>query len=213
VTADIRSLDNNGSQRSKRKLAWAPKVMVHPIVPVTTFPSSVIDSIWYTSKEYATMKQEYMVTLQLATIGYFFTRSELDHEHCLRGLEHKTREGSQLRQEMKFTALISVLDEQERQLSCQYYNHEPTNTTTVNAEVLAHVYSQAVATKSRNMALIQGLKDEQEIHDYFHQVEKEKNYTATAKENFFGEKCGPQQGIVGDGRHCQLSSRICGAAA
>jgi len=214
----VSSGDSNSSLRSKRKLTWAPKVTVLPILPVTTFPSSVIDSIWYTPKEYAEIKQENMDTLQLVTMGHSFTRSELEHDHCLRGLELKTREESQVRRELKFSALISVLEEQERQMC--HSNFQPIHTTsTVNAEGLAHVYSLAAAAKSRNIALVQGLKDEQEVHDYLYQEEDEhenkENNNYAFQNNFFGTRHGPQQPqeTVGVGLHCRLPSRICGAAA
>lgn len=72
-------------------------------------------------------------------------------EHCTRGLEYRTPEGSQKRQNNKWNAVEAVLDEQNRQ------REESIN----DDETLSSVY-RSVAFQCQKEALERGLADAEE---------------------------------------------------
>mmetsp|Transcript_6384 Transcript_6384/g.18794 ORF Transcript_6384/g.18794 Transcript_6384/m.18794 type:complete len:712 (-) Transcript_6384:52-2187(-) len=75
---------------------------------------------------------------------------------CPRGCESKTKEGSRWRSQHKLAAWIAVLDEQDRQYDLGVY---------CDWHQLSYEY-QMVTRPCTNRALIQGMKDQQEISDY-----------------------------------------------
>lgn len=92
------------------------------------------------------IRSAYSVTVRIMTTT---TRCLNDSmEHCTRGLEYRTPEGSQKRQTNKWNAVEAVLDEQHRQRE-EHVNDD---------EAISSVY-KAVAFHCQQEALERGLAD------------------------------------------------------
>lgn len=95
------------------------------------------------------IRASYSVTVRFMTAGRCLEESD---EHCTRGLEYRTPQGSQKRQANKWNAVEAVLDEQHRQ--CE----EGVN----DDESLSRVY-KTVGDRCQMEALERGLADAEAV--------------------------------------------------
>lgn len=96
-------------------------------------------------RDFSMIRAAYSVTVRIMATGRCLEDSE---EHCTRGLEYRTPEGSQKRQANKWNAIEAVLDEQHRQ------REECVN----DDENLSRVY-KSVGDRCQIEALERGLAD------------------------------------------------------
>ena len=111
----------------KRRLVFNENVVVRTIEHINDKTDEEILATWYKKSDYRAMKKEFAMTLRAIADGSYKGDCE---NHCARGIEFRSKEGSQRRKMNKFYSLVSVLDEQERQreendespeaLSCVY---------------------------------------------------------------------------------------------
>jgi hypothetical protein len=168
----------------RRKVHFGSRIKVQQIPHITNIPLDIRKAVWYTQLDFVSIKRSYTQTVKLMMKGLADVTSDL--YHCTRGLEARTREGARLKHEVKLTTLIAVLKEQE-----QLAKHNITGTEA--REALAEVYQQAGSTKCQNLALVQGLKDEQDIQHYIFPQGNELEYSSE-----FSVNGSPMENIMED---------------
>jgi len=97
-------------------------------------------------REYGLIRAAYSVTVRIMSTSNRCLHDSV--EHCTRGLEYRTAEGSQKRQANKWNAIEAVLDEQHRQRE----------DGVVDDETISSVYKN-VAFHCQKEALERGLAD------------------------------------------------------
>lgn len=136
----------------RRTVTFNQEVYVREIEHINDMDDDEVDDIWYSRGDYKDMKAKYSITARMMARGWNIP--EDDPEHCTRGLEYRTPEGSRARQLNKITSLTRVLDEQERQ-----------RITGIESDgALAEVYIRS-SSHCREASLKLGLKDEKDV-DY-----------------------------------------------
>ena len=164
---EIRQLTNNvtskkskyddmkafSEKRKGRCVTFGPLVRLKEIQHVNDLPDEEIRNTWYTPEEYAAMKTEIKVTLVLAEMGELF--GEESAQYCMRGLECRTKRGSQLRKTNRLNSIEAVLYEQSR----QFYQG-----SLASPEELARVYMD-ITYRCGKAALRAGLKDAARVLD------------------------------------------------
>ena len=96
----------------RRGISFNEDVYVQETHHINDFTDEEILRYWFAKRDYQKMKMDFTQTVKLISLGRFSGDTE---EHCARGLEYRTREGSHKRKLNKLTALCAVLDEQEWQ--------------------------------------------------------------------------------------------------
>ena len=96
----------------RRGISFNEDVYVQETHHINDFTDEEILRYWFAKRDYQKMKIDFTTTVKLISLGRFSGDTE---EHCARGLEYRTREGSHKRKLNKLTALCAVLDEQEWQ--------------------------------------------------------------------------------------------------
>jgi hypothetical protein len=94
-------------------VTFHPGVFVRECLHITNYSFEERLLCWYTRREFQVMKMEYYPIVQKLSAGTW--NEEDETEESVRGLEWKTREAAMKRKMNKLNALMSVLDEQERQ--------------------------------------------------------------------------------------------------
>jgi hypothetical protein len=102
-------------------------------------------------RDFTMIRASYSVTVRFMTSGRCLEESD---EHCTRGLEYRTPQGSQKRQANKWNAVEAVLDEQHRQ------REECVN----DDESISRVY-KAVGDRCQMEALERGLADAEAVSE------------------------------------------------
>jgi hypothetical protein len=100
-------------------------------------------------RDYSIIRATYSATVRFMAAGRCLEDSE---EHCTRGLEYRTPQGSQKRQANKWNAVEAVLDEQHRQRE-ECLNED---------ESLSRVY-KTVADRCQMEAFERGLADAEAV--------------------------------------------------
>jgi hypothetical protein len=105
-------LDNNErhTRRKTKCVKYFRHVKVAQVRHLDEYSQEEVDAIWYDPDEYAKMKDECIVTVEIN-----MDNEPLGPDRCWRGLEYRTHEGQRQRQKNKFSALYAVLDEQQAQ--------------------------------------------------------------------------------------------------
>jgi hypothetical protein len=102
---------------------------------------------WYTAQDYKTFKKAAVVTLKLNRAGKL--NDSTAEQHCMRGLECRTREGMASKKAVKQESRTTVLQAQ------------------ANGENIAKAY-QAISVKEQYRATVQGMCDELEARGMSH---------------------------------------------
>lgn len=131
--------------RRTKSVTFFASVKVQLIENVDQYSAEERASSWFTRSEFDAMKRE-----RRATVKVMEQQAEIDDgQHYFRGLEFKTKKGSQLKQWNMMEATLAVLDEQ-----MQPHEHSAEAETAI-----AQVYSLVVAD-SREAAAERGQHDQ-----------------------------------------------------
>ena len=109
------------------------------------------EQIWYTRDEYEIIKARNSLIVKMMQKGSFVE----NEEHTFRGLEHKLKDGFKQRRENKFSALNSVLAEQDRQYAIGRRDYRN----------IAQKYEEAVLN-AKEFAFFLGIKDHEQSYAY-----------------------------------------------
>ena len=143
-------IDVEEKQKQKKTVRFSPTAKVRQVPKWSKVQSQ---NVWFNFEDFNEMKRSFAPTVQLMMQGV--APEEDTEDHCLRGLEYRTKDGAKKRMKNKFNGMAAVLHEQDRQ---SYENlHDP--------ELLAEVYRQATYHCFLE-ALALGRKDERDIQDY-----------------------------------------------
>lgn len=135
-------------RRRRRRITFNEEVAVREIEHVNSFTIEDTSNIWYKKAEYTMMRSEAIATIRKMVKGRYTS----DNEHqSSRGLENRSPKDSIARKLKKLNALVSVLDEQERQFFADC----------VDDEASADVYIKATSGCRRD-AIRRGEQDAQE---------------------------------------------------
>lgn len=107
-----RSISHRQTVHLQRSVSFLRTVEIQETLHVNDLTREEIASTWYTKDDYLQMRTSMNKTIQMISNGKYNGDT---NEHCDRGLECCTREGSDQRKKNKLTALVAVLEEQERQ--------------------------------------------------------------------------------------------------
>jgi hypothetical protein len=133
-------------QTERRRVQFKDTVSVRPIVHVDNMSDKDISGIWFCKRDFEKMKKSFGSTLRMIAFGEY--EGDCD-EHCVRGLEFRSRAGALRRRENKWNALNAVFDEQDRQREMDICNDE----------LLSEVYMEE-NYHCRQSALKLGARDE-----------------------------------------------------
>jgi hypothetical protein len=128
-------------------------VTVHEVLHCQDYSKAEVDACWYSERDYKSFKKGSIKTLQLWRTGGVPVGG--NSEHCLRGLECRTREGAQLRKEIKEATRSVLLAEIQRQ---RFEGLQ-------DAQALADV-CRLTSAPLQHQASIQGMCDEMEAREY-----------------------------------------------
>ena len=112
------------------------------------------ESLWYTGNEYKLIKSSFFFTVKMMESKHVLLD---DNEMCTRGLESRTRAGTQRKRQHVQTSVDVVLYEQERQWEKNCYS--PTR--------LAKVYRD-ISAQSSMSAFLAAQKDAKVVHGERH---------------------------------------------
>lgn len=129
-------------------------VTVHEVIHRQDYSKAEVDACWYSKRDYKSFKKASIKTLQLWRTGDLPAGG--NSEHCLRGLECRTREGAQQRKQVREATRSALLTEIQRQLF----------EGVQDAEALADVYRRTCAPL-QHQASIQGMCDEMEARENY----------------------------------------------
>lgn len=132
---------------AKRKSKTAVNLTIQPSIELT---EDDVASLWYTKDEYRLFKRSQFFIVKMMEQG--IASLEEDEELCPRGLEAKTKKGTQRRRQAIEEGWDVVLGEQER----QWREKNP------NAVKLSGLYHE-VAGESSMEAFIRAKRDEQYV--------------------------------------------------
>lgn len=135
--------------RRKRRLRFSKTLQVTPVLHINDMTEEERTSIWYSQLDYDAIKNKIHPLVRKMNTG---AQVEVSGKETSRGLEGRTREGSRRRKQNKYSSILSVIDEQERQLDAAENN----------PGLLAKVYKQATLS-FQDDAYATGLKDQAAI--------------------------------------------------
>jgi hypothetical protein len=102
------------SPTTRRTVSFARSAHVKSIPPLSEMKKKEVKNLWFTDKEYWMIRQSLTRLIGKIIAGtYEHDINGLESEW--RGLEKKTRKGSEERRTNRYIALVAVLDEQHRQ--------------------------------------------------------------------------------------------------
>mmetsp|Transcript_4318 Transcript_4318/g.4761 ORF Transcript_4318/g.4761 Transcript_4318/m.4761 type:complete len:270 (+) Transcript_4318:147-956(+) len=139
----------NETKKSK-SVRFFPHVTVREVLHVNEYTDEEVYLSWYRRSDFQKMKQSFILIIQKLENGCW--PGDTLHETA-RGLEHRTREGSQRRKLRKLKGLMAVLDEQERQWMER----------TKDVEKISRSYMRFTVT-AIHAARVIAQKDRQEVH-------------------------------------------------
>jgi len=133
-----------------KSVRFAPTAKVRQF---TKFSRDQGKDIWFVNGDFAKMKRSFAPTVQRMMNGTITPEDE--EEHCIRGLEYRTKDGARRRTKNKFNGMAAVLHEQDRQIFGE----------AADDEQLARVYAEVNAHCRREAAEL-GAQDELDIQEY-----------------------------------------------
>jgi hypothetical protein len=176
------SQHNNNGQQRKRLVRFNIENISHVVCEVPSrsdIAEEDFQNIWYIKEEFKVMKKE-----SIPIIKKLVQKLPLDDNEEARGLEHKTPNGSKLRQQNRYQAMDAVLLEQERQWERDRKDDN----------YIAQIYRQSSAHCQMSAYLI-GQKDAEEVAAMEVQMEEtatednnETTSSSKAEESEFEEK-------------------------
>jgi hypothetical protein len=134
--------------RSKHKVSFYNSVHVQFIESVDQYSDEEKASSWYTRQDFENMKKDRRATVKVMEDGNVKVD---DGQHYFRGVENKTRKGSQCKQWNMVEAAMVVFDEQ--QMNHTYHRKEDAT------QAIANAYRSVVA-HTREAAAERGLHDQ-----------------------------------------------------
>ena len=161
------SASSASSRRKSKELSFAPSVTVRCVQHLDDFTNEQVEATWYTPDEFKMMKRDVHITVKM------MSRNErLGIDQCVRGLEHKTREGRQRRMMNQIESISAVMDEQDLQRLDGTYDDER----------IARVY-KSYTVHCAASAHFHGLSDQRVATgdiDYFHNADAPSSPDAAA---------------------------------
>ena len=136
------------SKIRKRGVRFSCDMYVRPCLHIDNYTDEEIENSWYNTEEIRCIKIEMILTVIARKKG-----RQLDSDQTFRGLECRTKEGSNLRSLNKVTGVEAVFDEQDNQYSIGVCDEE----------LIQEAYRKKSA-KCQIYARIMGKKDEQEAN-------------------------------------------------
>jgi hypothetical protein len=151
--SEIFRKSTNAAPRSKptrNKVSFNTLAFVRETLHVSNYSQEEKRKVWYQKCEMNHIRSEMVATVRLMLRGGYEDDNE---EHCMRGLEFRSRAGDSKRSENKLVALEAVLDEQDTQYDGGI----------INAKAISSVYRR-VSLQCRNEANVRGTRDEIEVY-------------------------------------------------
>ena len=146
-------------KRSPVLVSFAPSVIVRNVQHLNDISKEEIEATWYTPDEFKELKRDVHITVKM------MSRNErLGIDQCIRGLEHKTKDGRARRMMNQIESMSAVLDEQDYQLVNNIYYDD---------ERIARVY-KSYTIHCAASAHFHGLSDQRVATgdmDYFHDMQ------------------------------------------
>ena len=150
-SVEVKPQNSRGMNPLSKSVKFTEENDIFEIPHLDDIPDSVVESIWYSSREYSEIKAAYQLTIFMMESGEKIT----GNEHTTRGLEYRTQEGAWARYENKRDAYNAVLDEQDRQWKVDKDDFDK----------LREIYLEH-STKCAQAAVVRALQDEQDIKEY-----------------------------------------------
>lgn len=138
----------------KKKITFSKKLRVKEIRHLNDYSQEELDALFMTIEDYQLAKGVVRTTVRMMMTSPDMISDE-DPEFCTRGLEFRTKVGSQIRSKNKMRCRVAVLNEQDIQDEEGF--HDP--------ELLSFA-SMSESRSVREEALQRGLQDEQCIQEY-----------------------------------------------
>ena len=107
-----RMKNNEPIKKESKKVRFSHSVQVREILHCSNFTEEERTNSWYTKCDIAQRKREEKQTLDFLKSGAY--QGDCD-QHCVRGLECRTRKGALARRQSKEAARLAVLKEQDMQ--------------------------------------------------------------------------------------------------
>jgi hypothetical protein len=155
----------------KQKVSFYHSVRVQFVEGVDDYSFDEKRSTWYNKQEFESMKRDRRTTLKVMENG---NPNVDDDQHYFRGVENKTRKGSQTKQWNMVEGVMAVFDEQ------QVHHNVDTH------QAIADAYGAAVAHTSREAA-------ERGLHDQRAALESWKDPVSLSCENISAQNQMPRR--------------------
>ena len=133
--------NKNKRSRTTKHVSFHQNVYVAFHIHVKDFTADEVERTWYSHSEIKEIKHDCAETVRRMSEGSF---SAEDENFCTRGLEYRTKTGSQSRQRNKFTSWDAVFLEQDRQWRKGIFD----------GETLSRAYSTCTAQSSWAAAVL-----------------------------------------------------------
>ena len=134
----------------RRTVTFSKRVQAKKVRKLDKYTKEEKDVIWYTTEEYASIKNRCIQTLKLMSAAADGNFEDCD-EYSSRGLECRLKAASKCRKETRAFALNAVFEEQGRQAL-------EDDVDAADAELIREVYL-SVAASSQQLAHFQGIRD------------------------------------------------------
>eukprot|EP00525_Craspedostauros_australis_P013276 CAMPEP_0198112068 /NCGR_PEP_ID=MMETSP1442-20131203/3970_1 /TAXON_ID= /ORGANISM="Craspedostauros australis, Strain CCMP3328" /LENGTH=242 /DNA_ID=CAMNT_0043768721 /DNA_START=289 /DNA_END=1017 /DNA_ORIENTATION=+ len=148
---------------TRSRVTFTKTVTIRRTISACDYTPQERRACWYNDAEMRVMKQERRATIKLmesVAVGKgshntnYYCAVDDDKDFCYRGLEHKTKNGSRMRQFNQVDAAMAVMDEQE--LQAAHGINDP--------ETLSRVYISCTLA-CQAAALEKGLRDQMVVLD------------------------------------------------
>ena len=139
----------------RRTVTFSKRVQAKKVRKLDKYTKEEKNAIWYTTEEYAAIKNRCIQTLKLMSADPNFEDCD---EYSSRGLECRLKAASKCRKENRAFELNAVFEEQGRQ-ALEYDDDS-------DAELIREVYL-SVAGTSQQMAQFQGIRDRAAVEAMF----------------------------------------------
>lgn len=104
-----------GKRRRKRKIKFNKVVHNRRIPHLNDLSKEEIEATWIQPEDYETIRDRCVATVKKMMRGGLTQQDCESGDHCARGLEAKTKDGSTARREHKLDSITAVLEEQNMQ--------------------------------------------------------------------------------------------------
>lgn len=131
---------------STRSVHWLTTVQSQFVHSLDEYTEAEFNACWYSEKEYSKIEKRIMKERKLLEQGKVFK----DKKYCSRGLE--SYQAYICRKQNYGNAMQSVLDEQDRQIESDEYNHESIAQAYRNVSSSCHMWAAAIGLRDQKEA-------------------------------------------------------------